>query len=239
MPAGALLVLEASTAHGSVAIVRGDVVLAHTAVAMGVSRDDHLFPAVQSLLATCDMTPSSLAGVVCGHGPGSFTSLRIAGSLCKGLAHGAGVALYTVPSLLLALGQLVRTSDEAGPGAYVVHGDALRGERYAMRAIVDEARHVAAVGGVHRVSSAGIAEFAPGSRRVAVAASGAGVFDTASAPVVEEFAIVQPDARGVLAVGDWSTCGPVSLADWEPAYGRLAEAQVVWEQKHGHALPVG
>ena len=33
--------------------------------------------------------------------------------------------------------------------------------------------------------------------------------------------------------------GPVDLASWEPAYGRLAEAQVRWESTHGRPLPVG
>ena len=32
--------------------------------------------------------------------------------------------------------------------------------------------------------------------------------------------------------------GPVSLDKWEPAYGRLAEAQVKWEAAHGRALSV-
>jgi tRNA threonylcarbamoyladenosine biosynthesis protein TsaB len=33
--------------------------------------------------------------------------------------------------------------------------------------------------------------------------------------------------------------GPVDLASWEPAYGRLAEAQVRWESAHGRPLPAG
>jgi tRNA threonylcarbamoyladenosine biosynthesis protein TsaB len=30
--------------------------------------------------------------------------------------------------------------------------------------------------------------------------------------------------------------GPVDRARWEPAYGRLAEAQVKWEAAHGRPL---
>jgi tRNA threonylcarbamoyladenosine biosynthesis protein TsaB len=33
--------------------------------------------------------------------------------------------------------------------------------------------------------------------------------------------------------------GPADIASWEPAYGRLAEAQVRWESAHGRPLPVG
>ena len=32
---------------------------------------------------------------------------------------------------------------------------------------------------------------------------------------------------------------PVDLASWEPAYGRLAEAQVKWEAAHGRPLQTG
>jgi len=38
----------------------------------------------------------------------------------------------------------------------------------------------------------------------------------------------------VLRLGaDIEDRGPVSLADWEPSYGRLAEAQAKWEAVHG------
>jgi len=32
--------------------------------------------------------------------------------------------------------------------------------------------------------------------------------------------------------------GAVAIETWEPDYGRLAEAQVRWELKHGKALEV-
>lgn len=233
MPLGTLLVLEASTSAGSVAVMRDGQLIAHGTVAMGVSRDDLLFPAAQRLLAECDIMPMALAGIVCGAGPGSFTSLRIAGSLAKGLAHGGGVSLYAVPSLLLALAVLVQERvddavDVASAGDWVVHGDALRGERYVLRARVDANRRVFAVGHVQRVAMVDLPAFAAGARRLAVGSS----------PELEmEAAVRAPDARGVVGLGDWASCGPVPLADWEPQYGRLAEAQVVWEQKHGHALP--
>jgi tRNA threonylcarbamoyladenosine biosynthesis protein TsaB len=38
------------------------------------------------------------------------------------------------------------------------------------------------------------------------------------------------------AGGEWRE-RPVSLETWEPEYGRLAEAQVKWEDRFGMALP--
>ncbi len=224
IPAGPLLVIEASTAAGSVAIVSDGRVHARASVPMGASRDDALFPAVQQLLRECDLEPSALSAVVCGAGPGSFTSLRIAASLAKGLAHGTGAALYAVPSLLLVL------PASSPVGEYVVHGDALRGERYALHVRVDEAGLRYARDVVQRVAFADLPTFVGEARRVAAGQSPA---------AAEEFDVKDPDAANVVHVGDWRGLGPLALADWEPAYGRLAEAQVVWETKHGHALPVG
>jgi len=49
-----------------------------------------------------------------------------------------------------------------------------------------------------------------------------------------------PHARGVgRLLAEITAVGPVSLDGWEPAYGRLAEAQVKWEATHGQVLPTG
>jgi hypothetical protein len=43
----------------------------------------------------------------------------------------------------------------------------------------------------------------------------------------------QPDARAALRIGFVG----VPRDAWEPDYGRLAEAQVLWEATHDQALP--
>ena len=46
-----------------------------------------------------------------------------------------------------------------------------------------------------------------------------------------------PHASGCIALADSiERSGPVDLDRWEPAYGRLAEAQVKWEAAHGRPL---
>ena len=44
--------------------------------------------------------------------------------------------------------------------------------------------------------------------------------------------LAQPHARSAMRV----EATVVDLASWEPAYGRLAEAQVKWEASHGRPL---
>ncbi len=219
--AGLTLVIEASTACGSVALLRGDTLLQHRAFAMGVSREDALFPAVQAVLASACVTPAQLESIVCGSGPGSFTSLRIAAAVAKGLAHATGVTLFAVPSLLLS----AAAHDRAGE--YVVHADALRGERYAMSVTIDATLQVRATGDVRRVS-ADSPEILSADRHQLV------VLGTS---LVSSATRVVPDAAHLVRVQGWRQHGRVAVDEWEPAYGRLAEAQVKWEAMHLRPLP--
>jgi tRNA threonylcarbamoyladenosine biosynthesis protein TsaB len=214
------LVIEASSASGSIALVADGEVVAHRRVTMGASRDDGLFPAIQSALDAGGVAPSALTAIVCGAGPGSFTSLRIAASLAKGLAHATRVPLYAVPSLLLAAAGHDRAGD------FVVHSDALRGERYAMRVRIDASLMTYADGAVTRVGPEALSHLASGRQRLAVR------------PFADDAAesIVVPDAANISRVFGWQEAGRVSLEQWEPAYGRLAEAQVKWEAVHGRPL---
>ena len=191
---------------------------------MGVTRDDTLFPAVQSLLADAGLGARDLRAIVCGAGPGSFTSLRIAGSLAKGLAFAGDCELYAVSSLMLAAATVNRA------GRFVVHSDALRGERFVLDVQIDADGLAHAQSVVRRIAFAELAEASLTRTRLAVISS----------PEPElEWRIVTPDASAVVRCVDWLAEGPVSLDQWEPDYGRLAEAQVKWEQAHGRPLADG
>src|SRR5688572_25622714 len=91
-------------------------------------------PLVASAMTEAGVRPRDLRRVVCGAGPGSFTSLRIAASIAKGLATGAGCALYAVPSALFVAGG-ARPALPAG--RYLAALDALRGEWFASLVEVD------------------------------------------------------------------------------------------------------
>src|ERR1700691_2757110 len=125
------LVLEASTYRASVACISRGVVVAEREVATGRSEHEHLMPAVAAVLDEAGIGVSSLARVVCGAGPGSFTSLRIAAALGKGLAsgrRGGGPRLASIGSLPLIV---AGAAERLAPGPYLASIDALRGERHA------------------------------------------------------------------------------------------------------------
>lgn len=214
------LVLEASTAAGSVALLRDSIVRQSRAVAMGASRVDTMFPAVIEMLGAEGIEASAIGEVVCGEGPGSFTSLRIAGAIAKGIAQANAVPLFAIPSLLLA------AAAHETAGAYLVHADALRGERYAMPVHLDDDGVVHADGPVVRVTSDAIGQLAGARDRLSVL----------TAVDADEDTVVQPFAAHLEQIANWRALGTVDLAQWEPAYGRLAEAQVKWEAAHAQTV---
>lgn len=218
-----VLVVEAATALGSVALIMPDGRARSMAVPMGVGAADGLFPAVIELLREQALDVSQLGAIVCGAGPGSFTSLRIAAALAKGLAHGLSCPLYAVPSLAMAATSL---PGDAPAGRYLVHADALRGERY----VLAVTRHA---DGAVSWDGATVRRSIDDLRTASDSLVSIGV----SPPLLASAFEVQPDAATVVhAKGSWRDAA-VTLASWEPMYGRLAEAQVKWEESHGRPLP--
>lgn len=216
-----VLTIEASTPEGSVALFRDHALLHRRDVPMGVTRDDGLFPAVQHVLEYSQLSPSDISAIVCGDGPGSFTSLRIAGALAKGLAHATGAPLFAVSSLVLA----AATYGKAGE--YLVHSDALRNERYTAIVRVNDAGQASWNGDTVRVPAG----------RISVLAGSRDILAVHHAADNDGSTVVIPDAAALWRVANWESSNAVSLHDWEPQYGRLAEAQVKWEAVHHMPLP--
>lgn len=203
-----ILALDASTYRATVAVVRAGQVVADAVVAMRDRHDERLLPAVAAILEQAGVRPGQLGGVVCGDGPGSFTSLRIAAALAKGIAEGAAVPLAAVSSLVL-----IAAGDAALPaGRYLVSLDALRGDRYAM--LVDVASS-----GPGAVRSMGEARLLP-VEALAAEALAAGAMAIGPGCAIDAW----PEARGIVRAAE--AIRAVDVATWEPNYGRRAEADV-------------
>ena len=215
------LVLEASTYAGSAAVIDGPRVVAERAVAMRGREHEALMPAVAAVLEEANVSPGAIERVVCGAGPGSFTSLRIAGAIAKGLALAAVCPLVPVSSLAL----VVASREPFAPGRYLAAIDALLGEHYVALFEVGASGDLRALGPELRVPSAEVLARAAEHDAVAVG------------PGREGTAHVDPRAAAAVRLGALlDATPPADLAEWEPAYGRLAEAQVKWEAVHGRSL---
>src|SRR5690349_13337099 len=86
------LVLDASTYDGDVAVLDDARVLAERRTVMRDALHERLMPAVAEALEAAGTEISRLDRIVCGAGPGSFTSLRIAASIAKGIAMATDTA---------------------------------------------------------------------------------------------------------------------------------------------------
>ncbi|MGH7636834.1 MAG: tRNA (adenosine(37)-N6)-threonylcarbamoyltransferase complex dimerization subunit type 1 TsaB [Gemmatimonadaceae bacterium] len=216
------LALDASTYRGSVAVLDDARVLVQSTAAMRGRDREQLMPAVATALREAGASFQVVERVICGAGPGSFTSLRIAASIAKGIALGRAIPLFTVSSLALIVAGNV-SDGPRGPRRYLAALDALRGETF-----VAEFEHHEGV--VREIAASRL--IANDEVEAAAAASKA----RAVGPDLPHGWL--PHARGTaLMLDDVLAAGPVDLASWEPVYGRLAEAQAKWEAAHGRTLP--
>jgi tRNA threonylcarbamoyladenosine biosynthesis protein TsaB len=217
------LALDASTYVGTVAVLRDRALVAEGEAVMRGEKEERLMPAVLATLGEAGCSVRDVSRVICGAGPGSFTSLRIAGAIAKGIVMGNGArvdGLYAVSSLALIV---AGRSASLEPGRWLALLDAMRGERYAALFEVGAAgstREIERLGLVREIDVAGECE------RLGARAIGP-----------KEMMEAAPHARGAAVLLDEIVAqGLVSLDIWEPDYGRLAEAQVKWEAAHGRSL---
>lgn len=212
--------MDAAASVGTIAVLRDGRCVADRVVEMKSNAEERFFPAILETLREAGAEPRTLDAVVCGAGPGSFTSLRVVGAIAKGLVVGGELPLFAVPSLALIVSADATTT---GAGRWLATLDAMRGDRYL--ALVTTAGD----GTVERVESLGLA---PADQ---IAARAHALDAMAIGP--DESRRAMPHARGVSrALALVAAAGPMDVASWEPVYGRLAEAQVKWEAAHGRAL---
>jgi tRNA threonylcarbamoyladenosine biosynthesis protein TsaB len=194
-----------------------------------------LLPAVQSLLQRAGASLDDLRGIALSDGPGSFTGLRVGAAVAKALVHARSLPLWSAPSLLVRAAGVAR-----GGGLVLAIANALRGEVYAA---------------AYRFLPDGIqTELIPSVRRPAELVSStlhpAAIVGEAPAEIVailENWVGKQmigppqgsPRAARLLdLIGQRGGAREVkAVREWEPVYGRPAEAQARWESAHGRPLP--
>jgi tRNA threonylcarbamoyladenosine biosynthesis protein TsaB len=194
-----------------------------------------ILPTVQDLLGQAGASLADLQGLAVSDGPGSFTGLRVGASAAKALALARNLELWTAPSLM------ARAAGVARPGELVLAvSNALRGEVYAAayRFFPD------------RIDT----ELVPSVQRPEELAAGglepALVVGEAPAPILailERWCgrpVVGPPEGAPHAARLFDLIGlsggarrVQNVREWEPVYGRPAEAQARWESVHGRPFP--
>jgi len=136
-----LLALDTSTSIASVALFDGHQVLSETTWRAGREHSTRLLIEVEIALERVGRTHEQLSGLAVARGPGSFTGVRVALSVAKGIAGGLGLPAWGVSSLdvlAFAVGPTslpVRAVLEAGRGRFATAlyqaGEAVAGPRLA------------------------------------------------------------------------------------------------------------
>lgn len=93
-----LLAVDTSSAYASVAVFDGTAVIAEETWHARRRHDDHLFPAIEHVLALADATRADVTRIGVAIGPGSFTGVRVGIAAVQGIARGAAIPVAGVPT---------------------------------------------------------------------------------------------------------------------------------------------
>ena len=230
------LALETATDRASVAVGRTAADAVEESLTGARRHAGALLPMIQAALRRRGIGLDAITGLIVSDGPGSFTGLRVGATAAKALACARGLPLRTAPSLL------ARAAGVAGRPASLVLAvsDALRGEVYAgafrlgERSVVTELEPR-----VWRPDSLAALGLGPDVLVGDVPAAAREVLERATGLTMITPPEGAPHARALIALaGLESGAREVSdVSEWEPFYGRPAEAQARWEIAHGRPLP--
>lgn len=100
-PSGWLLALDTATDQAGIALFDG-VHVAEVSWPAGRRQTVRLLPAIEWLLASCDISLDAVGAIGVAIGPGTFTGLRVGLSVAKGFAALSERAIIGVPTIAIA-----------------------------------------------------------------------------------------------------------------------------------------
>ncbi len=110
-----ILAIETSSRIGSVALARGDELLAEAAFSAPLKHSAEIFPAVSDLLGRFEQKPDQIEQVYISAGPGSFTGLRIAVTVARTMHLATGVQIVSVDTLDVVAANVISLTDGDDP----------------------------------------------------------------------------------------------------------------------------
>ena len=231
------LAIDTATDYGTVAVDRDEMLVGE--VRLGPRRQaTMLVSAIQWLLETAAAGLSDVKTVVLADGPGSFTGLRVGFATVQGILAEHSAAVRTVPSLM----SVAAAAGRGAPGRSVLAVfDALRGQVFA----AVYSFRPGAVDTILEPTVLTIGDLRAGGLPdpSIVVGDDLGVHRAALDSWIGDRAVritgARPSASTMFGLIDLPGAARSvdEMAELVPEYGRAAEAQVRWEQKHGRPLP--
>lgn len=204
--------------------------------------------AILSLLDQCLDTigadQATIGEVRLADGPGSFTGLRVGASVAKALLAGTSRPLRVASLLLLDAWHLARSRERTGAFQVLAVRSALRGELYAGGYMFGPGDDVRVL--THPTVTTAAALLQKTVRPDGLAGAGAfansigGIGMREKGEVWSDLEITvegEGNAADLLELNPGALLAVADPPVWEPDYGRPAEAQVRWEERHGRPFP--
>lgn len=94
-----ILMLETATLVSSVALYKGEQMIAHHEMHIARTHARMLTPMIRAVLKHAEVAPAQLAAVAVSKGPGSYTGLRVGVSTAKGLCLALNKPLLAIDSM--------------------------------------------------------------------------------------------------------------------------------------------
>lgn len=94
-----LLAIDTSTSVMSVALMNGEHLLTESNETVDRSHSNKLIPAIHELISSQGISMKDIDGIAVGHGPGSYTGVRIGVTAAKTFAWSLRIPLISVSSL--------------------------------------------------------------------------------------------------------------------------------------------
>lgn len=94
-----VLAIDTSNLVMGIALTNENTVLGEMITNLKKNHSVRVMPAIESLLADCDVKPKELEKIVVAHGPGSYTGVRIGVTIAKTLAWSLNIPLVGISSL--------------------------------------------------------------------------------------------------------------------------------------------
>lgn len=210
-----LLAIDTSTDTASVALLLDEELL-HTTQGNQRTQAQFLLPMIDKLIVDSGLQMSQLDGIIFGCGPGSFTGLRIACSVAKGLAYAHDLGLIPV-SNLAAIAWSARQK-LANPEAPILA--VLDARMHEMYWAYYSAEQYTAKEGVNPVTEIHVPEHQP------VVLAGVGIdeywpdFSEAVKGQIREKLTLYPDAAAMIQLAQATAIQPIAAADAQPVYVR-------------------
>ncbi len=127
------LIIDTASAKGLIALCEGDKVVLHQELSLGLANSRLLEPSLEKLLKDASIRPKDLEFVAVGHGPGSYTGLRVAAASAKAISIACHIPLVGISSLR---GYIPPSGFR---GHYLAAIDAKIGGVYVQEALAEEA----------------------------------------------------------------------------------------------------